>query len=198
MKKLLLITAVMLLLCISQTAHAELLSFTSISTNGSITNGAAVIDDSFPPEGQGWTINTAYWHGTESYIAFNLGQIYTIEDIILSVDNNDDYTILYTENWESSLSNWMTLATIYQRYGEIGGGMDTMSSVAGDAEYISQIDFSAVEAQYLLIRAIGGDDCYSVGEFDVYGSPVTSAVPEPASLALLGMGLTGFIFRRKK
>ncbi len=67
--------------------------------------------------------------------------------------------------------------------------MDTMATDNGHGEYVSGIDFAAVGARYLKVNATGGDVRYSIGEVQAYGD--AAAVPEPATVALLGIGLAG-------
>ncbi len=72
--------------------------------------------------------------------------------------------------------------------------MDIMSSVAGNPEYVSSIEFAPVSARYLRIAATGGDNFYSVGEFQAFGS---TSVPVPATALLFGLGLIGLVGSRK-
>ena len=73
-----------------------------------------------------------------------------------------------------------------------------MSSDSTHGEYEANIDFGPVPAQYLRIAATGGDNSYSIGEFQASGSMIipddgNSTIPELSSLlslgALLGFGL---------
>jgi uncharacterized protein (TIGR03382 family) len=80
--------------------------------------------------------------------------------------------------------------------------MKAFSTDSSNAEYVAAIDFGAVEAQYLTIAAIGGDNSYSIGEFEVYGSAISTSqpgtVPLPGTLALMGLSLAALRLARKK
>jgi hypothetical protein len=116
----------------------------------------------------------------------------------LSLDNNDTYAITYSLDGVS----WESLIDISRSIGEVTWGMDTFSTDASNAEYVAAIDFAFVEAQYLSITAIAGDDSYSIGEFEVYGSAISTSqpgtVPLPGTLALMGLGLVALCLSRKK
>ncbi len=192
--------------CMASMASADLLTPVSIAGAGTYYNSAglgadAIIDDIFPIEGSIWTDGwfggthqglTTYWFSDPSF-TIDYGALFTIEDIIVSVDNNDSYRIDYSVD----SSSWINLVNISNSYGEVNWGMDTMSTFSGDSEYISALDFSSVQAQYLRIFATGGDHMYSVGELQAYGTPV----PEPSIMLLLGTCLAvsaGIRLRRKK
>ena len=168
---------------------AELIHPISIEYTGdaNITyyNKEKIIDGFIPQEYTFWQTNTAYWWGTGGEFTIDYGKQYIIKDILVSVDNNDDYKVDYSVD----KSNWSNLFTIDKNYGEVWNGMDTMSTDSGHAEYITQIDFTPVTAQYLKIYATGGDNKYAVGEFQAYGSPV----PVPGAVWLLCSGILGLI-----
>lgn len=169
------------------------LSPTSATAPTSITNVSKASDGFTPVERDQWQANSAWWRGTSPSITFDYGSLYTISDIELSVDNNDDYQVEYsTDN-----VTWSSLFQITRTDGEVTWGMDTMSTIASSSEYISVIDFAPVQAQFLRISATGGDNSYSVGELTALGS--VAAVPVPAAAILFAPVLAGFIgLRRKK
>ncbi|MCB1998896.1 MAG: discoidin domain-containing protein [Rhodoferax sp.] len=163
---------------------------------------ARIVDGVFPGEGDHYMNNTAVWGtGTPSMTAtlqVDLGAVYTLEDLLVSVDNNDSYEVTYSENGQS----FSSLFTIAFNLGEIGSGMDTFSTDASHAEYVAAIDFAAVNARYLRVRELSGDGRYSVGEIQAFGSPLTSndqhTVPVPSTLSLVGIGALAFGLRRRK
>jgi hypothetical protein len=94
--------------------------------------------------------------------------VYTLDDVLVSVDCNDDYLVEY------SLDNliWTTLFTID----------DTFPA----------IDFAPVQARYARISATDGDYRSAVGELRFQGTPV----PEPGSFSLVALGVLGVLCRR--
>jgi hypothetical protein len=124
-----------------------------------------VIDGKFLEKGSEWTdAGCLYWNGTEPSAVLDLGATRLIEDIVIQVDNNDDYTV---EACEEGKKTWMPLFVVKASYGEVGGGMDTFSTVKGEADYQAGIDFKPVTARYVRVRATDGDDMYSVSEIKV-------------------------------
>ncbi|MEF7616672.1 CARDB domain-containing protein [Aquincola sp. MAHUQ-54] len=103
----------------------------------------------------------------DTKLVFDLGGNVLVSDLELSVDGNDDYAVDYSLDGEI----WSRLTTISRYAGEVGYGMETLSSIDGAAEYEASIDFEAVEARWLRVYATGGDDNYfGVGEVRVMTS----------------------------
>lgn len=168
-------------------SDATVLTPSLVTGTGGFNGSVSLLTDGyFPPESTQWQTNTVWWNGTTPIFTFNYGSSANIEDIFLSVDNNDSYKVDYS----ADNVNWNTLFTISSGYGETTWGMDTMSTLSSDPEYVAGLDFSPVSAQYLRIYATGGDNYYSVGEFQAYG---TNPVPEPATMLLFGSGLAGLL-----
>lgn len=181
---------------------APIATTVSASSNGLTGIPTLLNNGAFPAEGSAWKSNlTVSWKGLGKAFTFAFSDLYLVEDISLSVDNNDRYALDYSTDDQS----WKSLFTILPSYGEIGSGMDTMSSVFGNPEYVEKIDFAPVEARYVRIQAIGGDNSYAIGEVAFNGTRIqlqtaqtSAAVPEPGVLALLGMALgAGLLVRRR-
>lgn len=174
----------------SGNAFAAPLTATSISGSGSYSNSPALINDgTIPLQGSWWRDATnVYWTGTTPAFTLDYGATYTIEGVVVSVDNNDDYSV----QWSADNATWNTLFNIFSGYGEVNsGGMDTLSSVTGDPQYVAGMAFTPVQARYLRISATGGDDMYSVGEVQAFEPP--ASVPIPAAAWLFGSGLAGLM-----
>ncbi len=176
-------------------ATAGPLAPSSVSVYGYATNTtygdpAKAGDGVFPAEGSVWkTNNNMWWQCSQSMgedcltLLFDYGKTMRIEDITLSVDNNDGYWVEYA----GDDLNFATLFEITKNDGDVGWGMDTMSTISGDPEYVGNIDFAPVNARYLLVWNGFGDGMYSVGELQAYGAPV----PEPATMLLFASGIAG-------
>jgi len=179
------------------TQAAPMLTVVATSATGPYNNPLAWLTDGFfPSEGGQWQTDTVWWRGTGTRFEFDLGSVFLVRDVLLSVDNNDSYAVETSEDG----SAWGPLFNIGADFGEIGWGMDTMSSDAASFEYVPGTEFAATSARYLRIQAIGGDGLYSVGEFQIFGDPigVGSPLPAPGTLFLLGAGLSALGFSRKK
>lgn len=103
---------------------------------------------------------------TGLYFDVDLGSVHSVSDIVLSVDNNDDYALDYSVDGV----NWSRLLTVFEVYGndDVGYGMDTFSTNVGSADYDANLDFDPVMARYLRIYATGGDGAYAIGELQAF------------------------------
>ncbi len=97
-----------------------------------------------------------------THLDFDLGSVVTLSDLQLSLDGNDDYLVEYSADGLS----WSTLLQVDRNQdGEFYWGLDTLSTVRGDAEYDESLDFAAVQARYLRLTGTGSNDnLYAVSE----------------------------------
>jgi len=176
-------------------AQAGYLTPASVSGTGTFNHSLTLLSDgTIAPEQTDWqNAANVWWNGTGVAFTYNLGSIKRIEDIVFSADNNDRMEFAYSTN----NVNFTTLVISEVAYGEVNFGMDTMSTFSGDPEYISQLDFAPVNAQYIRFRAIDGDNSYAFSEVAVYGSEL-AAVPAPPALLLMGLGLASAIGMRRR
>jgi hypothetical protein len=109
-----------------------------------------------------------YWHTADTYFIIDLGAVVQIEGITLQVDNNDDYSL------DDSVDdkNYTPLLFIGSDWGEIGFGMETISTIKGDPEYISKAALAPTRGRYLKLSAGGGDDAYAASEVLIFGKHI--------------------------
>lgn len=185
-----------LLFC-SFAAQSALITADNVTATGTVNNAPSlIIDQNWPAEASVWNANSnVWWRGTTPKLTIDLGGLYRIDDVVLSIDNNDDYLV----EWSLDGSSWQRLFSIARTDGEIWWGMDTLSSESGNAEYVANIDFTSVNASYLRISAVGGDNMYSVGEVLTKGIAVgpVNQVPNPSALLLITLGLMALRLSRK-
>lgn len=147
---------------------------------------AVLFDGFFPVEWTDWRdpVNV-HWEGRANKLLFNFGQEHWVTGLDVSVDNNDTY------QFDLSLDGvtWAPFATALLAEGNVGSGMDTLSSSPSSAQYVPGLGIAGpVLARYGRVYATDGDNLYSVGEVQFQGMP---AVPEPSSLALTLAGVLG-------
>jgi len=199
-------------LAVTSTAYCAPITFENVTGYGRYwtdwredrTEGGdlGILTDGYiPPPGSPWYQNTVVFGPRFTaavspdevyqpvYFVFDIGSLYNIENIIISVDNNDNYHVIYSTDG----TIWNPLFVIDRVYGSVDefdpGGSDIFSTIAGAPYYEPLIDFSPVTAQYLAVFASGHDWGYSISEFQAFGTPV----PEPSTMMLLGFGLLSLV-----
>ena len=140
-----------------------------------------LVDDVFFPNGTQWQTGTVWWDETHPGSANNVVEIdllgtYMISSLAIQFDNNDFYEI-HVRNFAGVWSLFVTADP---------GCCFGLFSRGGP--------FAPFQATAFRIDARNGDLLYSLSEFQAIGE----AVPEPASVLLLGTGLTAFVARRRR
>jgi hypothetical protein len=187
-------------------AFCQLITPVAVSGSGAYSNAAALIIDGVVPAEETHWQNAAnvWWEGTQASFTVDLGNLYHIDNILLSVDNNDSYQVDYSIDG----LNFTKLFTTDAAMGNVPsnpGGMDTsVSQASGFLPAITydvnpSMFFTTVDARYLRIEAVGGDDLYSVAEVMPFGKVAAlNPVPEPSTYGLMAAGLlAGLAFWRR-
>ena len=131
-----------------------------------------------------WTVNGGTFSGSTTYAGF----INTGEEYDWAITGNTGRSVMYNGKWETT-----------QFYGNASGAGDYYSIGAS----IFSIDLSAFVSISNCVecgaRWPGGIQPQELGfGFSYLDAPVESAVPEPASLALMGAGVAGLGFLRRR
>jgi hypothetical protein len=160
----------MLTLCPSLAAleeEADIILPRSVQGDGIYSNEVKIlIDGQSPPEGSPWdSPNSIYWENTEAFFQLDLGGVFQVTGLLIQVDGNDNYTIDYSEDG----LEYIPLIQVSEAHGNIASGLDTMSTVSTDPNFVADLEFEPVSARYVKIYSTGGDNRFSLSEIQVYG-----------------------------
>lgn len=150
-----------------------------VGWGGPLAAASTVTDGIFLGNGHTWDNDTVYWSGTDAVVQINLGASFNIVSLTVEADNNDTYQVDYRIG-----DTWQSAVLVPAAYN--GGGLQLRTI---------NLD-TPISTNGLRIYATGGDNLYSVSEFQAFAAPV----PEPESYALMlaGLGLLGVWARRSK
>lgn len=140
-----------------------------IEAQGEFNNSAdLIVDGRIPFEESAWDASECvFWRDVDTSFLIDLGDVYEITGIVVQVDSDDDYRI------EFSLAgdDFIPIMEIVRNDGEVAEGMDTMSSIPGHPEFITELEFFPVQTRFIRVYALDGDDEFSVSEIQVFGRP---------------------------
>ena len=139
----------------------------------------------------------AFGHGSTAspkWLHVDLLGLYDVDRIVLSSRDNPTFSSAYYIDYlqETSVNNsdWSTTAT--------GTLYDDPVDYAGDpVDYFDDLAFPATQMRYLRFTVNGGTHWAHLIEMEAYG-PDVYHVPEPATLALLGLGVLGILIWRRR
>ena len=212
MKNLLMTVCAFMLMTVG--AQATQIDLT-VTYDGTVNGDISKITDGYFPAENVWGYQTpplpdrwdgannvnfnSYNGGFQEIFYFDFGGSYLLEDVKLSVDNNDRYDVEYYTG-----SAWANLFTIHGNYGSAYRSMDKFSTDDTDpsADYDSRIDFAALETSRLRLYAAPGDVWFAVGEFQAFGTEIEvegsdpASVPEPTTMLLFGTCIIGLASTR--
>lgn len=154
--------------------------------------GSSVTDGLYRPTGVDWKDGTVFWadsYAGEHYVEIALGGMFEISGFKVQLNENDYYSLYYM----GAGGNWMPAWTIGQ---VLSCCMQVRQTTLANPIITSALKLEGFfeDGTNPFGSTIGysSDNLFSVAEVEAYGvQSQVNPMPEPTSVALIGLGLLG-------